>query len=438
MENWIKENKERIVNDLSDFIEIKSVQTEAKRNMPFGKGVSEALKYILNYAQNMGLETTNLDNYIGYADWGEGEEILGILCHIDVVPPGSGWDTDPYNLEIKEDRYIGRGVLDDKGPTIQILNAIKYLKEKNIKPNKKVRVIFGTNEESGWKGINYYLKRMPAPDISFTPDAEFPVIFAEKGILHLEFSYKKEMLPSEIVKLEGGNAPNMVPNEAVAYIESDKDFIEENGIEIIKQKDKTKIIAHGKSAHASLPQSGENAISKLMIYLNKNYDNKIFKFYNDKIGKSYNGEKINAGFEDEESGKLTFNTGMLNSTSFSVDIRYPVSIDKNDLIRKIKSNLVSEISLNIKMHKKPLYVNKKSKLVNSLMGVYKEITNEESAPIAIGGGTYARAVDNAVAFGPLFPHEEEIAHQANEYVKKDSFFKSFKIYTRAIKTLTTE
>ena len=433
MEKWIEKNKKRIINDLGNFVKIESIQTSSKKDKPFGEGVSKALNYILEYAEDIGLETTNLDNYIGYADWGDGDEILGILCHIDIVPPGSGWETDPYTLVEKEKRYVGRGVLDDKGPTIQILNAIKYLKEKDIKPKRKVRVIFGTNEESGWGGINYYLERKPAPDISFTPDAEFPVIFAEKGILHLEFSYKQEMIPSEVIKLEGGNAPNMVPNEAVAYIKSDKNFREEKGIEITKEGSETKITAHGKSAHASLPQSGDNAISKLIMYLNKYYDNKFLKFYCDKIGETYNGEKINAGFEDKESGKLTFNTGLLNTNSFSVDIRYPVTIDENDLIRKIEENLPVEISLNIQMHKGPLYVDKESKLVKSLMGVYKEVTNENSKPIAIGGGTYARAVDNAVAFGPLFPDEEEVAHQANEYVRKESFFKSFKIYTRAIK-----
>jgi succinyl-diaminopimelate desuccinylase len=435
MEKWIKRNKNRILKDLADFIKIESIQNEPEKNKPFGKGVDDALNYILKYAEQIGLKTVNLDNYIGYADWGKGDEILGILCHIDIVPPGSGWDSNPYELQIRNNKMIGRGVLDDKGPTLQILNAVKYLKEKGFEPQKKVRIIFGTNEESGWEGINHYLERKEMPDLSFTPDAEFPVIFAEKGILQIEFFYKESL--EEFVEIKGGDAPNMVPNYAFAVVDKNKNFEKKEKIKIKKENKRIKIEAEGKSAHASTPELGENAISKLLVYLSEYYDNPFFNFFKENIGYSYNGEKLNIDYKDEESGKLSFNVGLLKRNKLIVDIRFPVSYKKEKIIKKIRKQLPEKIGLNVKTYKAPLYVDKNSELVKSLMEVYNKVDRENAEPIAIGGGTYARAVDNGVAFGPLFPEEEEVAHQANEYVMIDSFFKSFRIYTRAIKTLVS-
>src|SRR6056297_1322733 len=396
MKDWIKSNENRILSDLEEFIKIKSVQKQPKKNKPFGEGVDEALKFILKYAENLGFKTKNLDNYIGFADWGEGSEMLGILCHVDIVPEGSGWNTDPYKMEIKDNKIIGRGVLDDKGPTILILNAVKYLMENDVYSNKKIRIIFGTNEESGWKGIEYYLENEKEPDIAFTPDAEFPVIFAEKGILHFK-------LKSDIEIIEKGNV--------------------------------VKIKAHGTSAHASTPQLGDNAISKLINYLNNYIKDPFLEFYKDKIGLLYNGENIGVGFEDEISGKLTFNTGIVDNQGVVVDIRYPVFVDKGQIEKNIKNNLEKNIKYEEMAHKNPLHVSKDSDLVQELMIVYNDIMEDNKTPIAIGGGTYARAVKKGVAFGPLFPKQEEVAHQANEYFEKDKFFKSLEIYIKGIKKL---
>lgn len=435
MKDWIKSNENRILSDLKKFIKIKSVQTQPKKNKPFGEGVDEALKFILKYAENLGFKTKNLDNYIGYADWEEGSEMLGILCHVDIVPEGSGWNTDPYKMEIKDNKIIGRGVLDDKGPTILILNAVKYLMENDIYSNKKIRIIFGTNEESGWKGIEYYLENEKEPDIAFTPDAEFPVIFAEKGILH--FKLKSDFKNDDIKEIKGGNAPNMVPNEAYAVVKNVYKFENKKDIEIIEKENVVKIKAHGTSAHASTPHLGDNAISKLINYLNNYIKDPFLDFYEDKIGLLYNGENIDVGFEDEISGKLTFNTGIIDNKGVVVDIRYPVSVDKGQIEKNIKNNLEKGVEYEEIAHKNPLHVSKDSDLVQELMTVYNDIMEDNKTPIAIGGGTYARAVKKGVAFGPLFPKQEEVAHQANEYFEKDKFFKSLEIYIKGIKKLIT-
>ncbi|HMA68941.1 MAG TPA: dipeptidase PepV [Candidatus Mcinerneyibacterium sp.] len=435
MKDWIKSNENRILSDLEEFIKIKSVQKQPKKNKPFGEGVDEALKFILKYAENLGFKTKNLDNYIGFADWGEGSEMLGILCHVDIVPEGSGWNTDPYKMEIKDNKIIGRGVLDDKGPTILILNAVKYLMENDIYSNKKIRIIFGTNEESGWKGIEYYLENEKEPDIAFTPDAEFPVIFAEKGILH--FKLKSDFKNDDIKEIKGGNAPNMVPNEAYAVVKNVYKFENKKDIEIIEKENVVKIKAHGTSAHASTPHLGDNAISKLINYLNNYIKDPFLDFYEDKIGLLYNGENIDVGFEDEISGKLTFNTGIIDNQGVVVDIRYPVSVDKEQIEKNIRNNLEKGINYEEIAHKNPLHVSKDSDLVQELMTVYNDIMEDNQTPIAIGGGTYARAVKKGVAFGPLFPKQEEVAHQANEYFEKDKFFKSLEIYIKGIKKLIT-
>jgi len=435
MKDWIKSNENRILSDLEEFIKIKSVQKQPKKNKPFGEGVDEALKFILKYAENLGFKTKNLDNYIGFADWGEGSEMLGILCHVDIVPEGSGWNTDPYKMEIKDNKIIGRGVLDDKGPTILILNAVKYLMENDIYNNKKIRIIFGTNEESGWKGIEYYLENEKEPDIAFTPDAEFPVIFAEKGILH--FKLKSDFKNDDIKEIKGGNAPNMVPNEAYAVVKNVYKFENKKDIEIIEKENVVKIKAHGTSAHASTPHLGDNAISKLINYLNNYIKDPFLDFYEDKIGLLYNGENIDVGFEDEISGKLTFNTGIIDNQGVVVDIRYPVSVDKEQIEKNIRNNLEKGINYEEIAHKNPLHVSKDSDLVQELMTVYNDIMEDNQTPIAIGGGTYARAVKKGVAFGPLFPKQEEVAHQANEYFEKDKFFKSLEIYIKGIKKLIT-
>ena len=458
----IDEMKDNIIATTQELVKIKSVQDEAKEGKPFGEGVNKALETTLEIANNMGFETENIDGYAGYAEMGEGEEMMGILCHLDVVPEGSNWTYPPYAAEIHDNKIYGRGSIDDKGPSVAALYAMKAVKESEITLNKRVRIIFGTNEESGWGGMDYYLENAEVPDFGFSPDAEFPVIHAEKGILifdlNKEFNNINEDGAFSVKKIKGGNAPNMVPDSCEAELEGDynkietklQDFKKENDFDIKLENQNGKIFlkSEGISAHGSMPKDGQNAISQLMTFLatldlGKDDLAEFISFYNNKIGMEYYGQSIGCGFEDDVSGKLIFNVGVIDVSDkkgkITINIRYPVTSKAEEVFSGMENEFGEGIELEKGQHKEPLYVEKDDPLVVNLMDVYRNIVGDkESEPIAIGGGTYARAIEKAVAFGPLFPGQEELAHQKDEFIGIDDLMKNAKIYAGAIAALCSE
>lgn len=450
--------KEDIVKSTQEIIRIKSVEDEEKPNMPFGEGVYLALDYALNLAKEMGFKTKNLDNYAGHAEIGEGEETVGILVHLDVVPEGDGWTYPPFGGEIHEGKIYGRGTIDDKGPAIACLYAMKALKESGVALNRKIRMIFGTDEESGWGCVKHYFEHEKAPDMAFIPDAEFPVIYGEKGIIVFDL-VKKIKTSSEgkaiLKSLKGGNAPNMVPDYCEAVIEVEdstqieekfNSFVEYTKYPLHMEKDKNTITvsAQGISAHGSTPEKGKNAISYLMAFLGKIFDEssdvgQFIKVYNDRIAFKHNGESIGAGFEDDISGKLNFNPGIIkleqDEIKLTINIRYPIKLTAKEVYDGIRDNLKdTDIELiEGKSDNRPLYVPKDNELVKKLMKVYREQTKDvDSEPITIGGGTYARALKNAVAFGPVFPGQEDVVHQKDEFISIDHLMRITKIYAHAL------
>lgn len=457
IDSKIDEMKDEIVESVQEIVRIKSVEGEPGENKPFGEGVNQCLEATLAIAERLGLKNKNIDGYAGHVEIGEGEEILGILCHLDVVPEGSNWTYPPYGAEIHDGKIYGRGTIDNKGPAIAALYALKAVQDSGIKLNKRVRLILGTNEESGWGCINYYLKKEETPALAFSPDAEFPVIHGEKGIL--TFILKKSLSRVEgekitSIEIQGGNAANMIPDYCQAIIETAYPdlflealvgYREKNPdvkLEMEKNNKRLLIKSYGVSAHGSLPEDGYNAISQLMVFLAE-LDvfspelQEILSFYKNKIGLEYNGESLGCRLEDEVSGPLTFNVGTISlkdkELSITINIRYPVTSAYDEvkalLLKGIKEMdfLYEEIS-----HQLPLYVEKDHPLVEKLMQVYQKYTGDMREPITIGGGTYARALDNAVAFGPLFPGQEELAHQKDEYIGIDDLILNTKIYAAAI------
>lgn len=450
--------QDEIVKSVQEVIGIKSVEEKAKDDMPFGEGPFRALEYVLNLGENLGFKTKNVDNYAGHIEIGQGDEVVGVLVHLDVVPEGSGWTYPPYAGEIHDEKIFGRGTIDDKGPAISAMYAVKALKDSGVALNKKIRIIFGTNEESGWGGIKHYFQKEEVPTMAFTPDADFPVIYGEKGII--VFDLVKELENNDctgikIEELKGGNAPNMVPDSAYVVLEVEdvegfkNKFSEYEtkigcSIELEQIGNKIKVTANGISAHGSTPEKGENAISYLMSFLGKVIDKKcdIFEFvdiYNNRIGFKHHGEDIGCRFEDSESGKLNFNPGMIKlekeKITLTINIRYPIESSDREVYDGIRENLENT---NVELIEgkggmKPLYVSKDNFLVETLMRVYKEETGDnESAPITIGGGTYARAMDNAVAFGPMFPGQKDVAHQKDEYIAIEHLMNITKIYAKAL------
>lgn len=467
----IDDYKEEMIKTLQELLSIKSVTGEPASGAPFGKGVQDAFEYMLKKAKAEGFETENIDNYGGHIEFGgffldeEGEiagtseEIMGILAHLDVVPEGKDWDFDPYGGEISEGRIYGRGAIDDKGPTVAAFYAMKALKDAGIVPEKKVRLILGLDEETGWKGMDYYLKRVKHPDFGFTPDGEFPAIHGEKGILIFDIVKKLSKTPAnakgiKLRSMTGGNAANMVADHARAVLKFDSydairdkvsDFKKTSGYQINAKGigKNLEITTLGVSSHGARPEKGLNAVSVLMKFLEElSFDNEdlgdFVQFYNEHIGFELNGDSLGCGLEDEPSGKLILNVGVVKiddeSASLTINIRYPVTMNEEQVYGALLP-VINKYNMGIvkKSHQAPIYLPKDDKMICTLMEVYKEHTGDmASEPLVIGGGTYARAVKNTVAFGADFPGEPELAHQKNEYITIINLVKCAKIFADAI------
>lgn len=370
----------------------------------------DALNFMLNEAKQAGFKTVNLDNLCGYIDYGEGE-LFGILCHLDVVPPGEGWDSDPFTLTIKDEKAYGRGTSDDKGPALAAFYALKKLALENIKPKMKIRLILGLDEESsGWTCIKRYKLTEEVPLMSVTPDAEYPVINAEKGIANYSFfvSYACDY------GVSGGDAANMVPDRAYAPNK----------------------VYYGKSAHGSTPELGDNAIIKLAK--NEKLSHPLLRFIRSCIDTT--GEGLSVKMSDKHSGDLTINAGIIDIDSHRgeliINLRYPVTADECEIFAQVKE-VASSFGIETKRLSvsPPLFVPENHPLIKLLLDVYATVTGKIESPKSTGGGTYARAFANSVSFGALFPEDEPLMHQANEYISIDTLEKNIQMYYELMKRL---
>ncbi|MBP3816014.1 MAG: dipeptidase PepV [Firmicutes bacterium] len=478
----IEANMEEEISFLQKLIQLNSEERPEEKGpngevYPFGKGVYDSLALTLEEGEKMGFVPKNVDNYGGHIDWlaplEEGEEkpkTMGILGHLDVVPAGEGWSFEPYSGAVSDGYIYGRGTTDDKGPVVAALFAMKALKEVGYTPAKNIRVILGCDEETNWKGMDYYLEKEGTPDYGFTPDGDFPVINGEKGIANFDIVRKindREAKGLNLRALEGGSAKNMVPEKARALLNStekgayDKikekleDFkathLEINGIEpIITGKPVGKsyeVSFEGKSAHGAHPELGLNAVSLLMEFLGElNFANEEINdtvdFYNKHIGYDVYGQRIGCQLEDEKSGKLTFNVGVLSfdkkSITISVNVRYPVTKSDEDFYPNV-SEIAGRYDLGIVKYpsQEPIYFDVDSPMIKTFMEIYRENTGDmENGPITIGGGTYARSMNNCVAFGALFPGDPDLMHQRDERLALDRLETMTKIYADAIYKLT--
>lgn len=458
----IERSVEVLSNDLVEstrqIIRIQSVESSPKENMPFGENVQEALDYALNLSRNMGFKVVNLDNYVGYAEYGEGEDYIAVLGHLDVVPEGDGWNGNPYSGDLIDGVIYGRGAIDDKGPIMAALYGLKAIKDSGVKLSKRVRVIFGTNEETGCNDIPYYLEREKPPVMGFTPDADFPVIHGEKGLLI--FDIVKDVLDEQtstvkVVYIKGGTRENMVPDycEAEILTEDKEDIIRiykelssKDDINIkIEETDLGFIIkSYGVSAHGSCPFLGKNAIMGMIKFLSRLNINgsvgEFIEFMESKIGFNLHGEGLGINLVDKVSGPLTMNVGIIDvkksSCSVSLDVRHPVTFKLEDVMKPMKVLLAkADIRVQNQTYSTPLYFEKEHPLVKSLQDVYTSVTGESIEPITIGGGTYAKEMPNTLAFGPAFPHSEDVAHKPNEHISVEDLVICCKIYARAIESL---
>lgn len=427
--------KQQLIDVIMKTVAIDSVEASPESGAPFGRGVRKALDYVLGLCDDMGMTTKNLDGYCGYADIGEGEP-FAVLGHLDVVPLGKGWTKNPLG-EISDGVMYGRGVMDDKGPTLSCLIALKSLLDEGLKPTRKIRFIFGCNEESGWKCIDHYNSVEKMPDEGISPDSDFPVINCEKGIVN----YKISVPFDAPIRMLAGERANVVPSECEVYIPADTEntrLLDEKGISYEIEKGTAHFTAFGKSAHASTPSKGVNAAVLALgtiKSLNKRIEEVYDAFY------TYTGKGAGLDLADEQSGALTVNLGVLTidkgEFSFVIDIRYPVTFKEDLLLSKIKAVLPDWKIEKVHSHP-PLYVDRNDALVQKLLSAYEKVTGEKAEPLTIGGGTYARALKHGVAFGAQFPDEPSTIHQPDECVKISSLMKMTEIYREALRMLCFE
>ena len=473
-EKFLEENKEEMIASLQSILRYQSeqgspIKTPTGEVYPFGEGVQKAFVSFLELAKSMGFETYNADNYGGHVDFpGNGDKIFGILGHLDVVPAGGGWNFDPYGGSVAEGKIYGRGTADDKGPLISCLYAMKALKEAGFQPKATIRLILGLDEENAWKGMDYYFSKVRKPDYGFTPDADFPVINGEKGILVFELARKFAGSQTKGLKLRsitGGAAANSVADYCRAVIRDQKGgeapyakvreevaaFREETGYKIrAKGVGKSlEITAEGISAHGAKPETGLNAISIMLSFLGRlNFadeeHNDFVDFYNKYIGFCLDGEKMGINFSDEASGKLVFNVGMAEmnekAASFTINVRYPVSLAGDEVYEAMAETLEKYNFGVLKLKDQaPVYKDPEDPLITTLVEIYRKHTGDtESKPQVIGGGTYARAAENIIAYGAQFPGDEDLMHQKNECLSIERLMQMTKIYAEAIYKLTSE
>ena len=431
----IEDNKEEMLQTLADLVAIPSVVSEAEGDSPFGKEVQKAYDYMMDKAVSDGFITRNVDNQGGHIDFpGRTDDLIAVVGHLDVVPAGdrSNWNTDPFKAEIIDGKMYGRGTIDDKGPLVAGYYAVKALKEAGFEPEKTIRVMLGLDEETNWYGMEYYMEREKAPVAGFSPDAEFPVIHGEKGMISFNLTKKIDLSADgdlKLISLKGGTVSNAVPDSAKAVIAYNGKV--------------TELTAKGISAHASTPELGVNAISVLMDMLSSRTfaqpdANDVIKFFDEHLGFDLHGERMGIGFEDEPSGKLSLNAGIVeiegDQAKFVIDVRYPVTYTLEqvmDGVHRICDPFGWEITENTGAG--PLYKPADDPLVVTLMDIYRKYTGQTDAqPITMGGATYARAVPNTVAFGPVFPGEVDLCHQPNEYIDIDTMMTSTKIFAEAL------
>lgn len=451
-----------IINATQELVRIKSLESEPEAGAPFGIGVRKCLDKTLEICSSLGMKTENFDGYAGHAEYGEGEEIIGILVHVDVVPEGSGWKCNPYGAEISDGKIYGRGTNDDKGPAVAAIYGLKAVMDSGIKFNRRVRIIIGCDEESGrWGCMKHYFKHAEMPMCGFSPDADFPIINSEMGILifNLEKEFEKDEKSCcgglRIKRVQGGNKVNMVPDYCECEFEMKKDFTERiqktvqymkdaEGANIVLEIDNNKCLikSYGVSAHGSTPEKGRNAISDILscickLPLCESLQTDYINFINEYIGNETDGKSLGVAMKDDVSGSLAFNLGTIDISeekgNIGINIRYPVTRTRNDVYDIIKEKTsASGIRLIEGDEKDPLYVSADNFMVKVLQKVYTDVTGQTAELISIKGGTYARAIKNAVAFGPLFPGREETAHQRDEYIEVNDLIMSTKIYAEAI------
>lgn len=462
----IATRQEAFLNDLQTMLRIESVRddSQATQDAPVGPGPKAALEKFLEIAHEAGFRTKNIDNIVGYAEIGpeDAEESVAVLAHVDVMPAGEGWDTNPFEPVIKDGKLIARGASDDKGPGMAAFYGMKTLLELGVPLKRRVRFIVGTDEENDWKDMDRYFEVEPQPTMGFSPDAEFPVINGEKGNVTFEVKFDATNEGEfSLLDFESGLRPNMVPGKAVATIvvpDADafsiafNEFLEATlkitgSIETVAAG--LKLTVNGKQVHGATPEIGENAGTYLASFLEKFAFGGTAKGYLHLLGTTVHddamGTKLGINYTDDVMGPLTMNIGIQRFTDgqpgfINFNLRYPKGFEVENISRALEGHLDGfDAQVEIQgHHMTPHFVPAEDEFVQTLISVYNKHTGLNGEPEVVGGGTYGRLMDRGVAFGALFPGDQDTMHQVNEFMTIESLTKAAAIYGEAIERLATK
>jgi succinyl-diaminopimelate desuccinylase len=460
--NWYDEvlaRKDQLMEDLFGLLRIESVKDEnTKTNEnPMGENVGEALEYVMKLSSDMGLDTQTFDGYAGHGQYGDKDaDTIGILCHVDVVPATGKWTSPPFEPTIRDGKIFARGAIDDKGPSMAAFYGLKIVKELGLPLSKNVRIIFGTDEESGMSCMKHYREVSDMPKIGFAPDADFPIIHAEKGQINTKVSLQatnedNDKPDIELISFLSGDRINMVPERATAILKGNIEGVKRDfetfcndhklSQEWSEKEGQITLTLYGVSAHGMEPHIGFNAGTILATFLSS-YDLQVaattfVKFLVD-LHEDYHGEKLDIAFKDDITGPLTVNPGIINfakdEESFVyLNVRCPVTTEYEPTKKRLQTSIESKgFVISQQRQSNPHHVDGDDPMIKALQKAYHEETGDEPTLLSTGGGTYARFMEKGVAFGACFPGKEMTAHQKDEYFEIDDLLKATAIYARAI------
>ena len=440
----IESYREEFVSTLQQWIRIPSVKGEAAEGAPFGAEVRRMLDQAMETGRALGFEPKDYDGYACDMALGDAQEEIGVLGHLDVVPVGDGWTKPPFEGLVEDGKIYGRGTNDDKGPSLAAMFAVRAIREAGLPLRRTIRLIFGCDEESGWEDMAYYSAHAKMPDTGFSPDASFPVINTEKGMIHLALRAPAAGKGLQILQMQTGNRLNVIPGESRALVKGGQEIAErvagyarETGLpytaEVVPEG--VWLTAEGIPGHSAYPEGKRNAIGmmlKLLCFLGAEGPVAVLA---EAVGMESNGAGLGAACKDEVSGALTCNMGICHLTEegwyATLDFRCPVTADLEALKNAALAHLPGWTAEVLEM-KPPHHVPADSELVSQLLAAYEEETGWKGKAISTGGGTYAKVLRQGVAYGALFPDEEDLAHQADEYERIDRLMLAMKIYANAL------
>lgn len=440
----IDSSRDEYTRMLQRWIRIPSVKSGAEPGAPFGREIRTMLDTALADAQQMGFDVRNIDGYAGDVTLGEAEEQIAVLAHLDVVPVGDGWTRPAFAAQIENGRIYGRGSNDDKGPALAALFAMRAIRDAGIPLKKGIRLILGCDEEEGWEDMAYYASREKIPDTGFSPDACFPLINTEKGMIGLEFRAPAAKTGLKILETATGDRINVIPGECKALVEGGEGIADRVRVYAAKTglpytaeitEKGVLITATGIPGHSAYPEGKRNAIGMMLLLLRELGAEGPVATLAEAVGMESDGKSLGCACRDEVSEALTCNMGILRLEDGewygTLDLRCPVTADQEKLQQAAIGHLPG-LQVTVTTLKEPHHVPAESELVTKLLAAYEEETGLEGKAMSTGGGTYAKVLKQGVAFGALFPDEEDLAHQANEYEEIDRLMLAIRIYANAM------